>query len=175
MIRVSYEDITRGDRLVPRVEQSREVPVHVAATTVEGQIAMSPKQRELIALRGIVYLNRGTDHGIEVGNPLEVYKPGAVAVDDVTGLKHQLPDEVIANMLVISANPAASVALVTNTNLELNRGHFFRSAESETTSHRTVSSAPLEGTQWTARTIEKGNGGRDTAPPAKAAPLGAGR
>jgi hypothetical protein len=175
MIRVSYEDILRGDRLIPRVELSREVPVHAAAAAVEGQIAMNPKESNFTAHYDIVYLNRGTDHGIEVGNPLEVYKPGAVAVDDATRVKHRLPDEVIANLLVISANPDTAVALVTSTNLELNRGNFFRSAESETTSYRAPSSAPLEGTQWTARTIEKGNGGQDKAPPAKVAPHGAGR
>jgi hypothetical protein len=175
MIRVSYEDIRRGDRLVPRVERSREVAVHAAAAVVEGQIALTPKERDLIGHYGVVYLNRGTDHGIEVGNPLEVYKPGAVAVDDETRVKHRLPDDVIANMLVISADPNASVALVTSTNGALSRGSFFRSAESETTSQAAPSSTPLDGTQWTARTIEKGNAGQDTAPPAKAAPLGAGR
>ena len=175
MIRVSYQDIMRGDRLIPRVELSREVPVHAAAAAVEGQIAMNPKESNFTAHFDIVYLNRGTGHGVEVGNPLEVYKPGAVAVDDATRVKYRLPDEVIANLLVISANPDASVALVTSTNLDLNRGNFFRSAESETTSHAAPSTAPLEGMQWTARTIEKGNAGHDTAPPAKAAPLGAGR
>jgi hypothetical protein len=175
MIRVSYEDILRGDRLIPRVDLSREVPVHAAAADVEGQIAMNPRERDITAHFDVVYLNRGTDHGIEVGNPLEVYRPGAVAVDDETKVKHVLPDEVVANLLVVSANADASVALVTTTNVELNSGNFFRSAESENTSHRAASSAPLEGTQWTARTIEKGNGGQASAPPAKAAPLGAGR
>jgi hypothetical protein len=175
MIRVSYEDIMRGDRLIPRVELSREVPVHAGAAAVDGQIAMNPRERNITAHFDIVYLNRGTGHGIEVGNPLEVYRPGAVAVDGETRVKYRLPDDVIANLLVISANPAASVALVTSTNLDLDRGNFFRSAESETTSHAAPSSAPLEGMQWMARTIEKGNAGHDTAPPAKAAPLGAGR
>jgi len=175
MIRVSYEDITRGDRLIPRVELSREVPVHVGTTTVEGQIAMNPKERSLTAHYDVVYLNRGTDSGLEVGNPLEVYKPGAVAVDDETRVKHRLPDDVIANLLVISANPDASVALVTSTHLDLNRGNLFRSAENETTSQAAPASAPLEGMQWTARTIEKGDAGHGTAPPAKAAPPGARR
>ena len=175
MIRVSYEDIRRGDRLVPRVERSREVPVHAGATAVDGQIAMNPRERALSAHFDFVYLNRGTDHGIEVGNPLEVYEPGAVSVDDETRVKHRLPDDVVANMLVISADPNASVALVTSANGALSRGSYFRSAESETTSQAAPSSTPLDGTQWTARTIEKGNAGQDTAPPAKAAPLGAGR
>ncbi len=45
MIRVSYDDILRGDRLVPRVEQPREVAVHMGATAVDGQIAMNPRER----------------------------------------------------------------------------------------------------------------------------------
>jgi hypothetical protein len=172
MIRDSNDDILRGDRLLPFVELPREVPVHVGAAGIEGQIAMNPDQRFITGQNDVVYLNRGTDHGVEVGNPLEVFRPGALARDTVTHLKLRLPDEVVANLLVVSARPESSVALVTHTNLELNRGDMFRSAESEFTSNAAPMSAPLDATQSTARTIERGNGQHGTPPPAKASLTG---
>jgi hypothetical protein len=172
MIGASTNDILRGDRLVPFAELPREVPVHAGAAGVEGQIAMNPLERFITGQNDIVYLNRGTDHGIEVGNPLEVFRPGALTKDTVTHLKLRLPDEVVANLLVISTRPESSVALVTHANLNLNRGDMFRSAESEFTSHAAPMSAPLDGTQRTAHTIERGNGQHGTPPPAKASLTG---
>jgi len=172
IIRASYDDILRGDRLIPFVDLPREVPVHAGAAGIEGQIAMNPDERFITGQNDVVYLNRGTDNGIEVGNPLEVFRPGALAKDTVTHLQHRLPDEIVANLLVISAQPESSVALVTHTNLELNRGDIFRGAESEFTSHAAPMSAPLDGTRWTARTIERGNGQHGTPPPAKASLTG---
>ena len=172
MIRASDDNILRGDRLVPLVELPREVPVLAGAAGVEGQIAMNPDERFLSGQFDVVYLNRGTDHGVEVGNPLEVFRPGSLAKDTVTHLQHRLPDEVLANLIVVSARPESSVALVTHTNFELNRGDLFRSAESESTSNAALLTSPLDGTQRTAQTIERGNGQHGTPPPAKASLTG---
>ncbi len=172
MIRASSGEILRGDRLVPFVELPREVPVHAGAAGVEGQIAMNPEERFVTGQFDIVYLNRGTDNGVDVGNPLEVFRPGALATDTVTDLQHRLPDEVVANLLVVSARPESSVALVTHTNFDLKRGDMFRGAENESTSNGALLSAPLDGMQWTARTIERGDGKHGTPPPAKASLTG---
>ena len=172
-IGASDNDILRGDRLIPFVELSSEVPVRAGAAGVEGQIAMNPSERFITGQNDVIYLNRGTDHGVQVGNPLEVFRPGALAMDNLTKLQHRLPDDVVANLLVISTEPAASVAIVTHTNVELRRGDMFRGAESEFTSHPDPISAPLDGAQWTSRTIEKGDGKHGGQPPAKASLTGA--
>jgi len=168
LIRESWGDILRGDRLVPLVELSPEIGVRPSSTAVEGQLAMLPDNRTVTAHYDTVYLNRGADHGLEVGNPLEVYKPGAIARDEETRIDHRLPDDVVANLIVITVQPETSVALVTHVNRQLLRGDLFRPAENERSSFRGVLSDPLDATQWTARTLEKG-GSISNAPPAKAA------
>ncbi len=172
MIRVSYDDILRGDRLIPFVELPTEVPVLSGAAGVEGQIAMNPFERYVTGQFDVVYLNRGTDHGLGVGNPLEVFRPGALSEDPVTEVEHRLPDDVVANLLVISARPTSSVALITHTTAALNRGDMFRGAENESTSNPMPLSAPLDASQWSSRTIERGNGLHGTQPPAKASLTG---
>lgn len=166
IIRSSSGEIQRGDRLIPRIEPAFEVPVQGTAASVEGQIALLPNERKTVGQRDVVFLNRGTDHGLDIGSPLEVFRPGPVVKDRETKIKHVMPDEIIGNMIVVSARPESAVAIVTHSTLEFARGELFRGAESVTTSHR-EGLAPMEGEQWTARTIE----GRDeSAYPAKAAP-----
>jgi hypothetical protein len=127
-----------------------------------------PDNRKVTAHYDTVYLNRGTDHGLEVGNPLEIYEPGPIVEDEETKIDHRLPDNVIANLVVITTQPETSVALITHVNRELRRGDAFRPAENERSSFEAVQSEALDPTQWTARTIEKG-ATTLSAPPASAA------
>ncbi len=166
MIRESWSDIVRGDRLIPFVEPPSEIVVHPSTSPVEGQIVMTPEDRKIMAHFDVVYLNRGADQGLEVGNPLEIYEAGEMAEDVVTKIDHRLPDTVIANLVVIAVRPETSVAIVTHVNRELQKGDSFRPAESESTSFGAAQSQPLQGTQWTSRTLEKST---KNAPPAKAA------
>lgn len=168
IVRASNDGMLRSDRLLPRVEPALEVPVQTGAPSVEGQIALIPNERTTVGQRDVVFLNRGTEHGVDIGSPLEVYRPGMIVKDRETKVKHMLPDEVIGNLIVISARPESSVAIVTHSTLEFGVGEAFRGAEHMTTSHR-ESVAPLEGDQWTARTIEGRNEGLPQ-PPAKPAP-----
>jgi hypothetical protein len=179
LIRVSSAEMRRGDRLIPRVQSMVEVPMHLdTPAQVDGEIAFLPDRRTISSQRDVIFLNRGVDDGLEVGSTLEVYRPGRVEKDRVAHTKHVLPDEVVANLIVVEAEPNSSVAVATHATLELSRGDHFRTAPGATTSIR-ASVAPDDGAQWTARTIEGRNEGLppakgvSTSLPAKAAPKGA--
>ena len=90
MIRESWGEILRGDRLVPLVEPSLEVGVRTERRPPSrARSRCCPNNRTVTAQHDVVYLNRGTDHGLEVGNPLEVYEPGAIVKDDETKIEHR--------------------------------------------------------------------------------------
>lgn len=170
-IKVSNAEMLRGDRLIPRVEPALEVPVRVGDVAgVDGQVALVPDDRTITGQHDVIFLNRGTDQGVDVGSALELFRPGAVVKDRETKLSHALPDEVIGNLIVVSARPESSAAIVTHATVELVAGERFRGATDMATSFRAPSTAPLEAAQWTARTIEKGASEATVAPPAKAAP-----
>lgn len=170
-IRVSNDAMLRGDRLIPRIEPALEVPVRVGDVAgVDGQIALVPDDRTITGQRDVLFLNRGSDHGVDVGSVLEVFRPGAVVKDSETQLSHALPDDVVGNLIVVSARPESAAAIVTHATVEMVAGDRFRGASDATTSFRTPSTAPLEAAQWTARTIEKGATEATVTPPAKAAP-----
>ena len=124
IIRLARGEIRRGDRVLPREVRDPDVVV-TEAPEVEGHIVYTPSSRLEMGSTDVVYLDRGTNAGIAVGNPLEIYRPLGIGEDAVTG-SVQMPDHVIAKLIVVEAHPLASVAVVTHTTEEISRGARFR-------------------------------------------------
>lgn len=128
VIRMAAREIQAGDRLLPRREQAREVAVRPVAPPVAGQIAYLADQRTIHGSLDLVFLNRGSEHGLVVGSPLEVFRQGDQVRDPDTGERRTLPDQVLARLVVVSAEPHTAVAVVTHASEELARGDRFREA-----------------------------------------------
>lgn len=126
VIRSSAQEMQAGDRILPRTESAAEVALQPATAAVEGQIAYLPNSRTINAGQDVVFLNRGSEDGLSVGSPIEVFRPGGEARDAETGLRRLLPDEVLANLVVVSAEPGTAVAVVMHSSEELSRGQTFR-------------------------------------------------
>jgi hypothetical protein len=131
MIRASSEEIRKGDRLVPYVQPNTAVDVHSSTPPVEGQVAFFPQLRTITGGHDVVFLNRGSEQGLVVGSPLEVYRANGKARDAETGKRHMLPDEVIGKLVVVEAEPRTSVAVVTHSHEEIERGDHFRAASQQ--------------------------------------------
>jgi hypothetical protein len=128
-IKESAIDIVKGDQLMAREPWAREITIQSSPEAVEGQISFLAEQRRLVATMEYVYLNRGTLDGLEVGSPLEVYRKGYMAREEVRGAQVQVPDRVVADLLVVKAQPEAAVALIRHTEEELALGDHFRGAQ----------------------------------------------
>ena len=81
-----------------------------------------------MATTDYVYLNRGELDGLKVGSPLEVYRGGWEAPEPARDTRVEVPDRVIANLLVVRARQQSAVALVQHTETELKLGDHFRGA-----------------------------------------------
>lgn len=127
-IRMSTAEVGTGDRVMPREPLPPEIAVQAAPTGVEGKISFFPGRRVLMGFQDFVYLNRGSLDGIEIGSPLEVYRPGYPAFEEAREEQVEVPDRVIAKLLVVRAETDSSVALVTATEDELELGDRFRGA-----------------------------------------------
>jgi len=128
-IRLSRGVVQRGDALRPYQPRSAEITVG-PRPEVEGRVVYTPNGRMEMGSADIVYLNRGTRSGLEVGSPLEIYRPLGAAFEPVKQKKLALPDAVVAKLLVVEADADTSVAVVTHTNTELHRGDRFRGSDS---------------------------------------------
>ena len=125
MIRMSRSEVHRGDELLPRRARTADIEVG-AMPQVQGQVMHTPNRRLEMGTTDVVYLNRGTQHGLSVGSPLEIYRPMDEGTDRVKRERLALPDHVVAKLLVVDVQDESSVAVVTHTLTELARGDYFR-------------------------------------------------
>jgi hypothetical protein len=128
-IRLSRSEIRRGDHVIPRTHQELEIEIR-PTPNVDGRIVFTPDDRLNMGTEDVVFLDRGTSHGLDVGSPLEVYRPIGTGFDEVQGKKVVLPDDIVAKLLVVRAGDDTAVALVTHTTAELARGDRFRGTDS---------------------------------------------
>jgi len=132
-IRLSRSEVRRGDHVLPRLRLEAEIEVG-PNPNVEGRIVFTPDDRLTMATEDVVYLDRGTSHGLDVGSPLEVYRPIGTGLDEVRDEQLALPDHIVAKLLVVQARDETAVALVTHSTVELARGDLFRGSDSLTRS-----------------------------------------
>lgn len=125
MIKLSRSEIKRGDHLMPRRFRPTDIEV-MDEPAVDGFIMHAPSKRLEMAQQDVLYLNRGSSHGLEVGSPLEIYRPMADGFDDAQGQTKKLPDEVVAKLIVIDVHDDTAVAVLTHTTREVSRGDQFR-------------------------------------------------
>ena len=95
---------------------------------MDGRISFFPNSRTLMGSQDYVYLNRGSDDGLAVGSPLEVYRAGFDADEVARDETVRVPERVVAELLVLRAQPSSSVAVVRHTQEELSLGDRFRGA-----------------------------------------------
>jgi hypothetical protein len=129
VIRLSRSEILRGDHIMPRRVRSADIPIG-DKPQVEGVLAYTPNKRVQMGQGDVVYLNRGTSQGLEVGSPVEIYEPREKAFDAVRREERALVDRVLAKAIVVDVYDETSVAVVTHANTELNRGFHFRGSDS---------------------------------------------
>ncbi len=95
----------RGDHVLPRLHHEADIEIG-PKPDVEGRIVFTPDDRLNMAMDDVVFLDRGTSHGLDVGSPLEVYRPIGTGVDKVRDEQVALPDDVVAKLLVVRAGDA---------------------------------------------------------------------
>jgi hypothetical protein len=127
-IRESGAEIQKGDRLMVREQVPREIAVQPPPQDVEGKLSFFARSRTIMAAIDYVYLNRGTLDGLEVGSPLEVYRKGHLSREEARGENVRVPERVVAELVVVKAQPETAVAFVTSSDVELQLGDRFRGA-----------------------------------------------
>ncbi len=128
LVRMSAGDMELGDRVMPREKPILDVEVMASPKNVDGRISFFPSSRVLMGMTDYVYLNRGELDGLQVGSPLEVYRAGWEAPEPARDTRVEVPDRVIANLLVVRARQQSAVALVQHAETELELGDHFRGA-----------------------------------------------
>lgn len=116
-VRSSNREILVGDRTLPHTDDSFQANFMPKApeTEIDGSIISVLDGVSQIGQYSIVVLNRGQEHGLEVGDVLAIYKAGATIRDTVSGQygdKVKLPDERAGELIVFRTFGGMSLGLI---------------------------------------------------------------
>ncbi len=121
------QEAKQGDRLVPT---SVEVPLNffpkAPSTSIDGQIISVVGGVTQIGQYQVVVMNRGSNHGLAVGDVLTVYQRGAIVRDHVKDEKVKLPDEEAGTVMVFKVYDRIGYALVMEATQALHIHDFVR-------------------------------------------------
>lgn len=121
-VRMAFAEMRAGDRLLPREKMPLEVELRPAQPGIEAQVAHMPSDRIQASGNDVVFLDRGTDVGIEVGNVLEIYRPQPKRREVVKRKRVAVPPRVVGELVVISAFANSSAAVIHQASTEVEVG-----------------------------------------------------
>jgi hypothetical protein len=113
MLNRSKQEATQGDRLIPT---SVEIPLNffpkAPSSNIDGQIISVVGGVTQIGQFQVVVMNRGTSHGMGVGDVLTVWQRGATVRDHTAGGSVRLPEEEAGTIMVFKVYDRISYGLV---------------------------------------------------------------
>lgn len=128
IVRQGSSEIELGDRVMPHEPIPSEIAATAAPADLRARVAFFAKSRTQVAQEDYVILNRGSDHGIEVGSMLEVFRPGRRVPETVRGEDVMLPDRPLAELLVVRVQKGSATAIVLHAELEIEVGDPLRAS-----------------------------------------------
>jgi hypothetical protein len=109
----SKQEARQGDRLIPIAV---DIPLNffpkAPSSQIEGQIIAVVGGVTQIGQYQVVVLNRGTSHGLAVGDVLTVWQRGATVRDHIAGSNVRLPDEEAGTLMVFKVYDDIGYGLV---------------------------------------------------------------
>jgi hypothetical protein len=109
----SKQEAKAGDRLIPT---SVEIPLNffpkAPSSDIDGQIIAVVGGVTQIGQYMVVVMNRGSNHGLSVGDVLTAWQRGGAVKDRVAGGNVRLPDEMAGTLMVFKVYDRISYGLV---------------------------------------------------------------
>jgi hypothetical protein len=103
---------------VPAIEYFSRMAKDVSAQMADQFLALVYPV-EIISLKGeTVYLNRGQDGGLKVGDVLEIYHKGEALIDPHTGEQLGSAEEYVGTVKISKINPKFTIAKIMQDKLE---------------------------------------------------------
>lgn len=118
----SYDAITRGDPVTEYVSMVKTVNVTPNRVQLDGHIVETLADGvQLIGDRDVIYVDRGAQDGVRIGNKLQVVRKGDGLLQDTKGL----PEETVGELVIVGTRANTSTAVVTEATRALQLGDRF--------------------------------------------------
>lgn len=118
----SYEEIRIKDKLVPYEPSVNTIDLNLASTPINGYIICGKHDLTIYGENDIVYVDRGSNEGVQVGNTFVIYKDRKPVEDPVTHRMLNLPKEILGKLLIIKVQADTATAIITKSVKEISIG-----------------------------------------------------
>ncbi len=118
----SDEEIRVHDKLIPYEPGTKTIDLTLAANPIKGYIVCSKTNMTIYGENDVVYIDRGSDEGVQAGNTFVIYKDRKPVEDPATHEMLNLPKEILGKLLVIKVQGNTATAIITKSVKEINRG-----------------------------------------------------
>lgn len=107
----AYREVQRGDKVRPYRAPVTEISLKKAEHKLSGYVVSADNDKMIIGQYDVIYLDLGTDKGLQVGNLLDITRPRK-ASDLALDRNIQLPEELVGSAVVIQTRARTATALV---------------------------------------------------------------
>jgi hypothetical protein len=126
MILSSQYAIETGDLIRKGAPPPKEVHSSASKRELDGWVVAGLRTDDLLSEYDVVFIDRGIEHGVEVGDTFWVLESERNVKNPSGPGKVTLPDTRMALIVVIHAEKKTSTALVTNSHSVFSAGHRVR-------------------------------------------------
>ncbi|MEE8185320.1 MAG: LysM peptidoglycan-binding domain-containing protein [Thermodesulfobacteriota bacterium] len=112
-IDVSYREIEKGAKLKPLGPLMKEAVVKIPETSVKGVIIATAEKKRGVAENDIVYIDKGEEDGLEVGNLMGIYRERKSVKDPMKKKKKiKLPPIKLGELILIDVKEDTATAFI---------------------------------------------------------------
>jgi hypothetical protein len=122
----TFEELSRGDRLKPAKQIDTRITPDYPEGTLAGKVLYIRNDAAEAGQNQVIGISLGAGDGLRAGTALSIHRAGRTVKDKVTGKKVLLPEEKIGELLVLTAQDKASLALVVESTASINVGDAIR-------------------------------------------------
>jgi hypothetical protein len=119
LITRSFETIVRGDEVIPFFPPQEELAVRRSERPIYGWLVASKRTKLGLVDGDIVYIDQGEDNQVQPGNLFDVFRRRGKVKNPDAIRKVKLPDELIARLVVISAQQSTATAVIVHSRLSV--------------------------------------------------------
>jgi len=130
-IEKSYKEVLKGAKLKSYEPPVKEVVVKKTEKIVEGLVIASMEGKVGLAENDMVYLDKGKNSGLDVGNIMNIFRP-TITVDDPMSKEEKtitLPPIELGRLVIIHVEDDTSTAFITKSRQVIYKGDRVRTAE----------------------------------------------
>jgi len=121
-----FKEIMRGDRIKPATIIDPNIIPKAPKQHIVGRVLYIQNHGTAAGENQVIGINRGLGDGLKTGSVLSVYRPGRRVMDQTKEHMTMLPNEYIADIMVLKAQRDASLCLVTNSTSAIHIGDMVR-------------------------------------------------